>query len=169
MVSLCGKELRKVMWEVSEENIWFLNEGKGILTVGLALQEVTYCTSFSLYNDPFSLQQMLLAWNGQDSETHRQRAGAGKICWLTCSLCTLPGSPFWIPHQRCLIIFEALISLVNLNPFWPVTTFKDSTSELNLARKSQRIIFFFWWKVINALYLLHKIKGFLREFYFFWK
>ena len=46
--------------EVSEENIWFLNKGKYILILGLALQEVIHYGSSSFYSGPFSLQKMLL-------------------------------------------------------------------------------------------------------------
>lgn len=108
-----------------------------ILFTGLELQEIMHYAAFSFCNGPFSLQ-MLLAWDGQDCETQRQRAGAGKMCWLMFPTCFIHIS-FWILHLHVLLNLKAAVSLVNFYPFQPITRF--NASELILATKSQKIAF----------------------------
>lgn len=108
-----------------------------------------------------------LRWPGL-CETQRQRAGAGKICWLTCSLPALSESPFWILHHICFIKFEATVSLVNLYPFSPVTRFKDNISELNVATKSQKITFLDW-KLPMYYTSSTESQIFKESLFFFWK
>lgn len=90
MCIFISKKLRKVKWEVGEENIWFLSEGKYILIIGLALQEVIHYASSSFSNGPFSLQKMLLAWDGQDSVKSKGKGlelGRCIACPVSALLC----------------------------------------------------------------------------------
>lgn len=130
MESLCGKELRKVMWEVSEENIWFLNEGKYILITGLALQEVIHYASSSFYNGPFSLQKMLLAWNGKDSVKR------------TVKGLELGRSVGWhVPYLLCLSLlfgYCIIYVLLNLKPqfLWSTCIHSDLLLGLKITHQS---------------------------------
>lgn len=127
---LCGKELREVMWGVSKENIWFLNEGKYILIIGLALQKVIHYVSPSFYNDPFSLQKMLLAWNGQDSVKP------------TVKGLELGRSVGWhVPYLLCLSLlfgYCAIYVLLNLKPqfFWSAWIYSDLLLGLKITHQS---------------------------------